>query len=155
MTQPQSPDQAPKRAGTIATAVVGHDAGETDAQAAVVAQRLEQDLTSTGATLIGMQTAEGDSAGIIDGHMDEFPAVAVGVLLAIAGDPRVHRDPVPVVFVTGLGDRAVDLSLRVWVDTADYWPVTFAFTEPAKERLTEAGIGIPFPQWVVHLVQAS
>ncbi|SFP96028.1 mechanosensitive ion channel family protein [Pseudomonas borbori] len=77
------------------------------------------------------------------------------VLLQIAGDPRVHLDPAPVVFVTGLGDSAVNLSLRVWVDTAEYWPVTFAFTELAKERLTQAGIGIPFPQRVVHLVQAS
>ncbi|MNQ02524.1 Small-conductance mechanosensitive channel [compost metagenome] len=77
------------------------------------------------------------------------------VLLQIAGDPRVHLDPAPVVFVTGLGDSAVNLSLRVWVDTAEYWPVTFAFTELAKERLSEAGIGIPFPQRVVHLVQAG
>ena len=75
------------------------------------------------------------------------------VLLAIAQDPRVHRDPEPVVFVTGLGDSAVNLSLRVWVSTPDFWPVTFTFTEQAKERLTEAGIGIPFPQRVVHLVQ--
>ena len=77
------------------------------------------------------------------------------VLLAIAQDPRVNRDPEPVVFVTGLGDSAVNLSLRVWVATADFWPVTFAFTELAKERLTEVGIGIPFPQRVVHLVQQT
>lgn len=77
------------------------------------------------------------------------------VLLKIAEDPRVHRDPEPVVFVTGLGDSAVNLSLRVWVATPDFWPVTFGFTELAKERLTEAGIGIPFPQRVVHLVQQN
>ncbi|MDO9624622.1 MAG: mechanosensitive ion channel [Pseudomonas sp.] len=77
------------------------------------------------------------------------------VLLKIAEDPRIHRDPAPVVFVTGLGDSAVNLSLRVWVATPDFWPVTFAFTEQAKEQLTEAGIGIPFPQRVVHLVQSS
>jgi small conductance mechanosensitive channel len=77
------------------------------------------------------------------------------VLLKIAEDPRVHLDPAPVVFVTGLGDSAVNLSLRVWVATPDFWPVTFGFTELAKERLTEAGIGIPFPQRVVHLVQPS
>lgn len=77
------------------------------------------------------------------------------VLLEIAQDPRVHVDPAPVVFVTGLGDSAVNLSLRVWVATGDFWPVTFAFTELAKERLTEAGIGIPFPQRVVHLAKAE
>ncbi|PKM33633.1 MAG: mechanosensitive ion channel protein MscS [Gammaproteobacteria bacterium HGW-Gammaproteobacteria-12] len=77
------------------------------------------------------------------------------VLLEIAQDPRVHVDPAPVVFVTGLGDSAVNLSLRVWVATGDFWPVTFSFTELAKERLTDAGIGIPFPQRVVHLVKAD
>lgn len=77
------------------------------------------------------------------------------VLLDIAKDPRVHLDPEPVVFVTGLGDSAVNLSLRVWVATGDFWPVTFSFTELAKERLTEAGIGIPFPQRVVHLAKAE
>jgi len=77
------------------------------------------------------------------------------VLLQIAEDPRVLRDPAPVVFVTGLADSAVNLSLRVWVNTPDYWPVTFEFTELAKERLSAAGIGIPFPQRVVHLLQSS
>ena len=77
------------------------------------------------------------------------------VLLEIAQDPRVHLEPAPVVFVTGLGDSAVNLSLRVWVANGDFWPVTFAFTELAKERLTEAGIGIPFPQRVVHLAKAE
>lgn len=77
------------------------------------------------------------------------------VLLRIAQDPRVHRDPAPEVLVTGLGESAINLSLRVWVATPDFWPVTFAFTEQAKERLSEAGIGIPYPQRMVHLVQAS
>jgi small conductance mechanosensitive channel len=77
------------------------------------------------------------------------------VLLKLADDPRVLRDPAPVVFVTGLGESAISLSLRVWVATPDFWPVTFDFTEAAKEGLSEAGIGIPFPQRVVHLVQQS
>lgn len=76
------------------------------------------------------------------------------ILLEIAQDERVLRDPEPVVFVTGLGDSSVNLSLRVWVATGDFWPVTFGFTELVKERFDEAGIGIPFPQRVVHLVQS-
>lgn len=80
---------------------------------------------------------------------------ARAVLLTIAADARVLPDPGPEVFVTGLGDNAVNLSLRVWVNTADFWPVTFEFTEKAKECLGQAGIGIPFPQRVVHLVQAG
>jgi len=80
---------------------------------------------------------------------------ARAVLLGIAADARVLPEPAPVVWVTGLGDSAVNLSLRVWVNTADFWPVNFEFTEQAKEQLTAAGIGIPFPQRVVHLVQTG
>jgi small conductance mechanosensitive channel len=76
------------------------------------------------------------------------------ILLELAEDERVLRDPEPVVHVTGLGDSSVNLSLRVWVATGDFWPVTFGFTELLKERFDEAGIGIPFPQRVVHLVQS-
>ena len=75
------------------------------------------------------------------------------ILLEIAEDERVLRDPEPVVHVVALADSSVNLSLRVWVATGDFWPVTFGFTELVKERFDTAGIGIPFPQRVVHLAQ--
>jgi len=75
------------------------------------------------------------------------------ILLEIAEDSRVLRDPEPVVVVTALGDNAVTLVLRVWAATADVGAVTADFMELAKERLMAAGVGIPFPQRVVHLVQ--
>ncbi|WP_137818106.1 mechanosensitive ion channel family protein [Pseudomonas sp. 2FG] len=81
--------------------------------------------------------------------------LARAVLLEIAADARVLEDTPPVVVVTALGDSAISLSLRVWVATADYWPVTFDFIEQAKERLTAAGINIPFPHRVVHLLQSN
>ncbi|WP_271410883.1 mechanosensitive ion channel family protein [Pseudomonas sp. Q1-7] len=77
------------------------------------------------------------------------------VLLDIARDPRVLKNPEPVVFVTGLGESAINVSLRVWVETADYWAVNFDFIERAKEKMDEAGISIPFPQRVVKLVQSA
>jgi small conductance mechanosensitive channel len=77
------------------------------------------------------------------------------VLLQIAEDPRVLRDIEPQVVVTGLGDSAVNLVLRIWVASENYWPVTFDFTEQAKELLTAAGVEIPFPQRVVHLRQTA
>jgi small-conductance mechanosensitive channel len=35
--------------------------------------------------------------------------------------------------------------LRVWMKTADYWPVRFDLTRRVKERLDDEGITIPFP----------
>ncbi len=75
------------------------------------------------------------------------------VLLALADDPRVLKDPAPVVVVTTLGDSAITMSLRVWVDTPNYWDVMFMFNEHARDRLKAEGVDIPFPQRVVRVVQ--
>lgn len=75
------------------------------------------------------------------------------VLLALADDPRVLKEPAPVVVVTTLGDSAITMSLRVWVDTPNYWDVLFMFNEHARDRLKAQGVDIPFPQRVVRVVQ--
>lgn len=67
-------------------------------------------------------------------------------LLAIArNDKRVLRSPEPVVYVNNLGASSVDMLLRVWSKTADYWDVRFALSEKAKIAFDKAGIEIPFP----------
>lgn len=77
------------------------------------------------------------------------------VLLALADDPRVLKAPAPVVVVTALGDSAITVSLRVWVNTPDYWDVLFMFNEHSRDRLRATGIDIPFPQRVVRVVQEA
>ena len=75
------------------------------------------------------------------------------VLLALADDPRVLKDPAPVVVVTTLGDSAITMSLRAWVDTPNYWDVLFMINEQSRDRLKAANIDIPFPQRVIRVVQ--
>ncbi|MCY1436605.1 Small-conductance mechanosensitive channel [compost metagenome] len=77
------------------------------------------------------------------------------VLLELAQDPRVLRDPAPVAVVSALGEGAITLSLRVWVKNADYWDVMFMFNEKARDALGKHGIGIPFPQRVVKVVKGE
>lgn len=77
------------------------------------------------------------------------------VLLELAKDPRVHQDPAPQAVVSLLGDSAITLSLRIWVNTADYWDVLFMLNEHARDRLKEEGIDIPFPQRVIRVVQEA
>ena len=73
------------------------------------------------------------------------------ILMRVAqSDERVHPDPAPQVFVSDLGDSAVVLGLRVWTDTAEYWPVRRALTEQGKLALEKGGLTIPFPQRDVH-----
>lgn len=77
------------------------------------------------------------------------------VLLELAGDARILRDPAPVVVVTKLGESAITLSLRAWVDNADYWDVVFLLNEKARDALAKQGIGIPFPQRVVKVLKGD
>jgi len=70
-----------------------------------------------------------------------------------ASDDRVAQDPAPNVFVNALGDSAVVLRYRVWISTVDYWATQRYLIEEAKRRLDSAGIEIPFPQRVVHMIE--
>ncbi|MDY0206189.1 MAG: mechanosensitive ion channel [Pseudomonas sp.] len=72
-----------------------------------------------------------------------------------AADERVLQDPAPVVYLASLGDDSVNLSLRMWTKSADFWGVTFAFQEEMKEAFDREGINFPFPQRTVHINQSS
>lgn len=69
----------------------------------------------------------------------------------ITSDERTLKDPAPRVAVTALNDSSVDLIVRPWVKSADYWPMYWDSMERIKNALDENGIGIPFPQMDVHL----
>lgn len=69
----------------------------------------------------------------------------------VESDPRVLKDPAVNIAVHALADSSVNLIVRPWVNSADYWPVYWDLTQAIKEALDENGIEIPFPQMDVHL----
>lgn len=64
---------------------------------------------------------------------------------------NVLSDPSPLIATDELGDSSVNLIIRPWVKTADYWAVKRALLKQIKEAFDEAGINIPYPQTDVHL----
>ncbi|MGP8321825.1 MAG: mechanosensitive ion channel family protein [Methanosarcinaceae archaeon] len=65
----------------------------------------------------------------------------------------VLGDPEFVVVVKELADSSVNLQLRAWSKTADYWIVKGELTKGIFEAFNREGINIPFPQMDVHLKQ--
>ena len=59
---------------------------------------------------------------------------------------KVLKDPIPYVGVANLGDSSVDLLIRPWVKTDDYWNTKWDLTRNIKETYDKEGISIPFPQ---------
>ena len=77
---------------------------------------------------------------------------AMQVLKAtLDADGRALADPAPQVMVMELGDSAITLNLRFWVNAADLWPCKWDMNKAVKEALDAAGIEIPFPQRVLHM----
>ena len=81
---------------------------------------------------------------------------ARSVLLGLAAaDQRVLKDPAAVVYLTSLGDKSVNLSLRMWTNSADYWGVFFELQEQMKEAFDREGLSFPLPQRTVHIQQTA
>ena len=73
----------------------------------------------------------------------------------VNADSRVLKDPEPMVVVGNLGESSVDLTIRVWCNAGDYWPLKFDLTKTLKQRFDKEGISIPFPQRTIHMVKAD
>ncbi len=64
-------------------------------------------------------------------------------------------DPPPAIVLGELADSSVNWTVRLWVNTGDFWPVKDKLTERVKNALDAAGIGIPFPQMEVTLRKSA
>ena len=88
------------------------------------------------------------SAGIAYGaDIRKAKEVILGVL---KDDPDVLDDPAPMVEVTAMADSSINLTVRPWCKTENYWSVFFRINQAVKEALDNAGIEIPFPQMDIH-----
>lgn len=68
----------------------------------------------------------------------------------LRSDEDILKDEDITVFVDSLGDSAVVIGARGWVDKDAYWTTKWRLLENIKLTFDENGIEIPFPQVVVH-----
>lgn len=67
-------------------------------------------------------------------------------------DSRIISDPeAPFVGVGELADSSVNLTVRAWTKTDNYWGVFFDMNERVYAEFEAAGLNIPFPQMDVHV----
>ena len=68
----------------------------------------------------------------------------------INADSRILDTPAPLIVLGSLSASSVDITVRVWVKSADYWSVLYDINEIVYQTFNEEGIGFPFPQLTVH-----
>jgi len=69
----------------------------------------------------------------------------------IADDDKILKDPEPFIGLLELADSSVNLTLRVWCKTEDYWDVFFKMNERIYKEFDGHGLNIPYPQMDVHI----
>ena len=87
------------------------------------------------------------------GYGDDVDKAKEVLMKLINGDSRILKDPEPFIAVAELGDSSVNLTTRVWVNSADYWGVFFDMNEKVYKTFAKEGLNIPYPQMDVHVSQ--
>ena len=80
----------------------------------------------------------------------DFERVKQMVESVLARDARILADPAPSIALKELADSSVNVVVRVWVKSADYWGVYFDINKEIYATFNKEGIGFPFPQLTVH-----
>jgi len=75
----------------------------------------------------------------------------IGALCAAGTVDKALADPAPFAAVTSYGESAINYTLRVWVNNADYWDVYFAVNQNVKKIFDERNIAMTYPHLNVHL----
>ncbi len=82
---------------------------------------------------------------------DDIDTAVKAILTAVAAEPRVVADPEPSVRITALGASSVDLQVRPWVRTEDFFATRADLHAVIKGAVEGAGCSIPFPQREIHV----
>lgn len=88
-------------------------------------------------------------------YSDDIPKAKQVLEEIMKEEKRVLDIPKTTIAVSELADSSVNLVVRPWVKTSDYWDVRFALTEKIKMTFDEKGVSFPFPQQDVHLFKAE
>jgi small conductance mechanosensitive channel len=78
---------------------------------------------------------------------------ATGVVRRVlAGNPRVLKEPTPVVGVTMLADSSINIAIKPWTKVDDFVFAQAEINQAIAEQLRAANISIPFPQREVRFL---
>ncbi len=70
-------------------------------------------------------------------------------------DDRVLVEKEPEIYLYEFGDSAINMIVRVWTGTENYWALKWSLQEEIKKALDQAGITIPFNQMDVNLIHVD
>jgi small conductance mechanosensitive channel len=93
------------------------------------------------------------SVGVAYGtNLNDALAIARGVLV---NNPRVLKEPAPVIGVTMLADSSINIAVKPWTSVDDYVAAQAEIYQAIVEKFRTANIQIPFPQREVRMLAGT
>ena len=80
----------------------------------------------------------------------DFETVEKTLREIIAADSRIMNTPEPFIKLSALAASSVDVTMRVWVKSSDYWGVYFNMNQQIYAVFNKRNINFPFPQLTIH-----
>jgi small conductance mechanosensitive channel len=71
---------------------------------------------------------------------------------ALRANPRVLKEPAPVIGVSALADSSINIAVKPWTAVADFNPATAEIYQALVNAFRAKGIEIPFPQREVRML---
>ena len=84
---------------------------------------------------------------------DSYDKAKEVIARLLNNDSRILTTPAYFIALNSLGDSSVNIVVRAWVKSPDYWDVFFDMNEKVYKTFTQENINIPFPQMDIHLKQ--
>lgn len=81
---------------------------------------------------------------------EDFDKVESVINRLIEADERILNTPAPFVNLIALADSSVNVVVRVWVKSENYWDVFFSMNKAVYATFNKEGINFPFPQLTIH-----
>lgn len=81
---------------------------------------------------------------------EDYDKVEETVCRVLAGDSRILGTPAPFVALHALDASSVNIVIRVWAKSEDFWGVYFDVNKTIYSVFNKEGIGFPFPQLTMH-----
>ena len=73
----------------------------------------------------------------------------------LSQDDHILQSPEPDIFISAHADSSINILVRPWCQSEQYWDVYFGTHERLKLAFDREGISIPFPQRDVHIKQGN
>lgn len=86
-------------------------------------------------------------------YATDLNAAIAAVRRVLEANPRVLKDPVPVVGVSALGDSAITIVVKPWAAVAHYGPTGAEVNLAIIEEFRRCNISIPFPQREIRILK--